>query len=304
MSHLVANIQKYSVHDGDGIRTTIFFKGCHLKCWWCHNPETQSFSAEPQIDREKCGGCNKCVEKCPEHAVSLDAEHKTCVDKDKCKACGECVLSCPNNLRMIVGKEYTVKELVKICLQDLMFYEDSGGGVTLSGGEVMAMDNDYLVDLCRAIKREDLNLTIDTCGQAPWQNYENILPYADTFLYDIKVIDNDLHTKYMGTGNKVVLGNLVKLAKAGARIYARIPVVREVNGNAQAMSDIINFLKENDIRPEQVNLLPYHDTGSHKYAKLGREYPAAGMTRPSDEEMQEFVEMFRSAGYQRVMIGG
>lgn len=304
MSHLIANIQKYSVHDGDGIRTTIFFKGCHLNCWWCHNPETQSFSAEPQIDREKCGGCSKCVEKCPEHAVTLDAEHKTCVDKDKCVACGKCVLSCPNNLRMIVGKEYSVKELVKICLQDRMFYEDSGGGVTLSGGEVMAMDNDYIKELCAALRKEDLTVTIDTCGQAPWQNYKNILPYVDTFLYDIKVIDDELHKKYMGAGNRVVLGNLVNLAKEGARIYIRIPVVREVNGSIEAMTDIINFLKENNVNPVQVNLLPYHDTGSHKYAKLGRPYPARDLHRPTDEELNEFVELFTKAGYQRVKIGG
>ena len=302
--HAVTNIQKYSIHDGDGIRTTVFFKGCHLKCLWCHNPETQRFEPELQVDTAKCTGCGRCAAVCPHDAITVSAEGKAVIDRSKCTVCGKCQDVCLGNLRIVVGREYTVKELVKILLQDQMFYEESGGGVTLSGGEVMAMDIDYLLSLVKALHREGIDVTIDTCGQAPYSSYEAIMPYVHTWLYDVKVMDEDKHRKYIGMGNKVILDNLRKIAAAGARIYIRIPTVKEVNGDCESMQQIIDFLRENDIRPRQVNLLPYHSTGSHKYGKLGRDYLAAGLTAPSDEEMQTFVKQWNEAGFANVKIGG
>ena len=302
--HAVTNIQKYSIHDGDGIRTTVFFKGCHLNCWWCHNPETQRFERELQTDTGKCTGCGRCVGRCPHGAISIGADGRQVTDRSKCVVCGACENACISNLRTVVGHEYTVNELVKKCLQDIMFYEESGGGVTLSGGEVMAMDQDYILQLVKTLHAEGIDVAVDTCGQAPSGNYEAILPYVHTWLYDIKVIDNDKHNKYMGMGNKLILSNLKMLSAAGARIYVRIPVIREVNGDRDSMDDIINFLKACDIRPAQVNLLPYHSTGSHKYAKLGREYPAENLTAPADEEMQLFVRRWNDAGFANVRIGG
>lgn len=302
--HAVTNIQKYSIHDGDGIRTTVFFKGCHLRCWWCHNPETQRFEPELQVDRDKCTGCGRCEAVCPADAICFGDDHKAEIDRDKCLVCGRCADVCPGNIRTLVGRDYSVKELLKICLQDQMFYEESHGGVTLSGGEVMAMDNDYIQELVKALYREGIDVDIDTCGQAPFSNYEAILPYVHTWLYDIKVMDHDKHRKYIGMDNNVILDNLKGIAKAGARIYIRIPTVKEVNGDAESMAAIIDFLKDNDIRPAQVNLLPYHSTGSHKYGKLGREYQAAGLTTPTDEEMEAFVSQWNEAGFQNVKIGG
>ena len=302
--HAITNIQKYSIHDGDGIRTTIFFKGCHLRCWWCHNPETQRFEKELQVDVPKCTGCGRCAAVCPQGAITIKEDGKSHTDRDKCIVCGKCENACLGNFRTLVGRDYTVKELVKICLQDQMFYEESGGGVTLSGGEVMAMDPDYIQALVKALHREGISVTIDTCGQAPYSNYEAILPYVDTWLYDIKVMDDEIHKKYIGMSNKLILDNLVRISKAGARIYIRIPTIKEVNGNWESMAAIMDFLKENDIRPAQVNLLPYHNTGSHKYGKLGREYQAAGLTVPTDEEMEDFVRLWNEAGYQNVKIGG
>ena len=302
--HSVTNIQKYSIHDGDGIRTTVFFKGCHLRCQWCHNPETQSFEKELQVDVLKCTGCGRCAAVCPNGAITISPEGKSVTDRDKCVVCGKCEAACLGNYRTVVGRDYTVSELVKICMQDLMFYEESGGGVTLSGGEVMAMDPDYILKLVRRLHREGVRVAIDTCGQAPYGNFEAILPYVDTWLYDIKVIDDEKHREYMGTGNKLILDNLVKLAAAGAKIYIRIPTVMEVNGDAGSMTAIIGFLKDNDIRPLQVNLLPYHSTGSHKYGKLGMDYPGAALTAPTDEEMQSFVRQWNEAGFANVKIGG
>ena len=302
--HSVTNIQKYSIHDGDGIRTTVFFKGCHLRCRWCHNPETQSFEKELQVDTPKCTGCGRCAAVCPEGAITISDEGKSVTERDKCVVCGKCEAACLGNYRTVVGRDYTVDELVKICLQDLMFYEESGGGVTLSGGEVMAMDSGYIKELVRKLHREGVSVAIDTCGQAPFSNYEAILPYVDTWLYDIKVMDDDKHREYMGMGNALILDNLKQLAAAGAKIYIRIPVVKEVNGDTESMEAIIGFLKDNDIRPLQVNLLPYHSTGSHKYGKLGMDYPGTALTVPPDEEMQSFVRQWNDAGYGNVKIGG
>lgn len=302
--HAVTNIQKYSIHDGDGIRTTVFFKGCHLRCWWCHNPETQKFEPELQVDTQKCTGCGRCAAVCPHDAITISPEGKAVIDRAKCTVCGKCEDVCIGNFRTLVGREYSVRELVKICMQDQMFYEESGGGVTLSGGEVMAMDPDYIKAVVKALYREGVDVDIDTCGQAPYSNYEAILPYVHTWLYDIKVMDDEKHKKYMGMSNKVILDNLKGIAKAGARIYIRIPTVREVNGDHESMQAIIDFLKENNIRPVQVNLLPYHSTGSHKYGKLGRKYPAEELTVPTDEEMQSFVKQWNDAGFANVRIGG
>ena len=154
------------------------------------------------------------------------------------------------------------------------------------------------------LHREGVSVAIDTCGQAPYSNYEAIIPYVDTWLYDIKVMDDEKHRRYMGMGNKLILENLTRLAAAGAKIYIRIPVVKEVNGDPESMAEIIEFLRANDIRPLQVNLLPYHSTGSHKYGKLGMDYPGAALTAPTDEEMQSFVRQWNDAGYGNVKIGG
>ena len=302
--HAVTNIQKYSIHDGDGIRTTVFFKGCHLRCWWCHNPETQRFEPELQVDTQKCTGCGRCASVCPQGAITISPEGKAVTDREKCTVCGTCENACLGNYRTVVGKMYSVRERVKICMQDQMFYEESGGGVTLSGGEVMAMDTEYIQGVVKALHREGVDVTIDTCGQAPWSNYEALMPYVHTWLYDVKVMDEEKHKKYIGMSNKVILDNLKGLAKGGARIYIRIPTVKEVNGDHESMQAIIDFLKENDVRPPQVNLLPYHSTGSHKYGKLGREYLAEEMTTPTDEEMQSFVKQWNDAGFANVKIGG
>lgn len=300
---LITSIQKYSIHDGDGIRTTVFFKGCLLKCVWCHNPETQSYKKEPLYDREKCVGCRNCEQACPEKAIHAE-NGKVVTDANLCTACGTCTDYCYQNLREIVGKEYTVDELVKELKKDEMFYEESGGGVTLSGGEVMTADMNFVEELCKRLVKLGITVTIDTCGQAPWQNYERLFPYIDTFLYDIKTMDNELHKKYMGAGNEQILSNLEKLSAAGARIYIRIPTIKEVNGTDEAMKEIISYLQEKNIHVANVNLLPYHNTGSAKYEKMGKEYEGMDLHAPSKEEMEHFTELFKESGFHNVKIGG
>ena len=299
----ITNIQKFSIHDGDGIRTTVFFKGCPLKCEWCHNPETQKFEKEMQVDREKCTGCGACAAVCPNGAIHME-EGRPILDAEACVFCGKCTRFCPTGAREVIGQEYTVKELVKELMKDQMFYEESGGGVTLSGGEVMSMDMDYLLAVAKELKRQDVTLTIDTCGFVPYEKFQELLPYVNTFLYDVKVMDPELHKKYMGTDNALILENLVRLAKDGARIYIRIPTVKEVNGNEENMKETIAFLQEHDIHPAQINLLPYHDTGSGKYRKLDMEYKGTDLHAPDKEEMEALAALFINAGYKNTTIAG
>lgn len=300
----ITNIQKFSIHDGDGIRTTVFFKGCPLKCEWCHNPETQRFEKEMQVDREKCTGCGTCASVCPNGAVRMTEDHRPSWDPKACTFCGKCENFCPAGVREIVGREYTVKELTKELMKDQMFYEESGGGVTFSGGEVMSMDMDFILAMAKELKRQDVTLTIDTCGYVPYERFEKILPYVNTFLYDVKVMDPELHKKYMGTDNKLILENLIRLSQDGARIYIRIPTIKEVNGNEENMKETIAFLKQHDIHPAGVNLLPYHDTGSGKYAKLDMEYKGTDLHAPDKEEMEALAALFVNAGFTNTKIGG
>ena len=300
---LITKIQKYSIHDGDGIRTTIFFKGCGLKCIWCHNPETQSFPKQLMVHQERCTGCGNCDSFCPQHAIHRKAG-TIVTDFSLCNACGICVKSCNQNLREIIGKEYTVDELVKEIKKDEMFYEESGGGVTLSGGEVMISDMNYLETLCKKLNRIGISIFIDTCGHAPYENFERLLPYVNTFLYDIKTLNVEIHKKYIGADNSLILSNLEKLNTAGARIYLRIPTIKGINADETSMKAIINYLQDKKINPAQIHLLPYHNTGSVKYEKIGLTYEGNKLARPTDEELESFVDLFKNSGFFQMKIGG
>jgi pyruvate formate lyase activating enzyme len=300
---LVFNIQKFSTHDGDGVRTTIFFKGCPLKCRWCHNPESQRYEKELIFHHNKCVVCGKCVVKCPQQANSI-VDGKLVFDRDKCTACGVCTDWCIKEAREIAGKEYTVDELVKEAKKDQIFYEQSGGGVTLSGGEVMAQNIDYIEQLCKRLHREGISVFIDTSGYTKYENLKRLIPFADVFLYDIKAIDSEEHKDYIGVDNALILENLVKLSNDGAGIYARLPIIGKVNATDEYINSVIRFLEDNHVKVQQVNLLPYHDIGKGKYASLDRPYDEASMVKPDKELMEHFKTMFEEHGFTKVLIGG
>jgi len=301
---LIFNIQKFSIHDGEGIRTTVFFKGCPINCQWCHNPESQRFQNELLCHLDRCTGCSACVRACPQKAVSLDEEHKARTDYDKCTACGLCTDYCMQNARELVGKEYEIKDLVKQVEKDIMFYEQSHGGVTLSGGEVMAQDIDYVEELARQLYEKGISVDIDTCGHAPYEHLKRVLPYTDAFLYDLKLMDPERHKKYIGVDNHLILENLKKLSADGAKINIRLPLIDGVNATDEHIDEVIRFLKDNDIRVWQVNLLKYHNTGSSKYPKLGRTYDGGNMAVPNEAWLKEVIETFKQNGFPNIKIGG
>lgn len=300
MESLVFNIQKYSIHDGDGIRTTVFFKGCPMTCKWCHNPESQSYRPSILQNTEKCTSCQKCTTLCPEGAISYESG-KIKTEEDKCTLCEKCVDACINNAREIVGKQYTLDEIMKEIGKDKLFYEQSGGGVTLSGGEIMTQDMDYIINILKKCHRLGYRVNIDTCGHAKFENFEKILPYVDTFLYDIKHMDNDIHKELTGVDNEFVLGNLKKLSENGAKINIRMPLVEGINSSDEHIDKVIDFLK--DLKILKVNLLPYHNTGKSKYERLDMVYEGDDYSAPSSERMEAIKAKFEANNFC-TQIGG
>ena len=301
----VFNIQKYSIHDGDGIRTTIFFKGCPLHCGWCHNPESQNLQPELLWQKEKCTDCGECVKVCRQGAAFRAANGEIMLDRKKCTACGTCVEYCLTGAREVAGKEYTVEELVCEAEKDLPFYEQSGGGVTLSGGEVMAAEPfSFVVKLSQQLCERGISVTVDTSGCVEWKRFETILPYTETFLYDIKAMDIHKHWQHVGAGNTLILENLHRLSAAGAHIYLRLPIIHGVNDGDSDIQAIIAFL-QTGIHVAQINLLPYHNIGESKYARLGQLHDIAHLFEvPARAWLEEIADHFRQNGFTNIKIGG
>jgi pyruvate formate lyase activating enzyme len=294
---LLFNIQKFSVHDGPGIRTTIFFKGCPLTCQWCHNPESQSYQAEILIDRDRCTRCGACEKHCSQQAAWQN-NHQLFYDAEKCNACERCIDYCCKNAREIAGKEYTVQDVMQEIHKDKAFYEQSGGGVTLSGGEVMTQI-DFVEELVKACKEQGITVVIDTCGYAPSENFLRIMKYVDVFLYDIKLMDSGEHEHYTGRDNALILENLRLLSNHDAVIQLRLPLIEGINTKNEQIQDIIDFIAT--LKIHSINLLPYHHMGQGKYKKLNCPLPV--LERPSDLRLEEIQSMFKQANY-KVQIGG
>ncbi|MBS4536344.1 glycyl-radical enzyme activating protein [Clostridium sp. D2Q-14] len=296
---MIMNIQKYSVHDGPGIRTTVFFKGCPLSCWWCHNPESQNFNSDLMFFRDKCSGCGRCEERCPERTIKMESRVPI-RDEDKCTLCGKCADLCLNEGWKLVGRKFTSSELMKEIKKDEIFYEESGGGVTFSGGEPLSQI-DFLEEMLKKSKTEGVHTTVDTSGYSKWENIKKIVDYTDLFLYDLKLLDDERHKKYIGVSNKNILKNLEKLSETGANIYVRIPIIKGINDDMENIEGTIKFLEKLNI--SQVNLLPYHRMGMEKYERLSKEYNLIGDEKPSEEEMDNLVEKFKILN-RKIKVGG
>ena len=283
----IFNIQRFCVNDGPGIRTTVFIKGCGLDCAWCHNPESKSFEGQLMFSDALCITCKACETVC-ENGVHSFSEKGHLLDRNGCTLCGKCTFYCPVDARKVCGREYTVDEVFAEIIKDKAYYENSGGGVTFSGGECM-LQIEFLVEILKKCKENGIHTAVDTAGYIPFESLEKILPYTDLFLYDIKCFDNEKHKKYVGVENELILENLKKLFQANAKIWIRIPVISDVNDSAEEMQSIKAFLSQNG-KPEKIELLPYHLMGENKYAAIGRDVQR--FIPPDNNKLKELKDIF------------
>jgi len=286
----IFNIQKYSIHDGPGIRTTVFFKGCPLNCWWCHNPESQYLYPELVFWKDRCINCQTCLTVCSSNAISIK-DGILFTDKDKCTLCGECVQKCPTQAREIIGKTMTSEEVVKEVEKDNLFYQESGGGVTFSGGEPLVQP-EFLNELLQSCQEKKIHTALDTSGYAIWQVLDKIRDKVDLFLYDVKIMDDEAHKNYTGVSNQIILENLRKLSRENENIFIRIPIIPGVNDDDQNIKGIGEFLKPLNIK--QVELLSYHNIASEKYNRLGKIYALEKTQVPSKEKLIKISNILKN----------
>ena len=297
---VVFNIMRYSVADGPGLRTTVFFKGCPLFCPWCHNPESQD--PKPQLIHrvDRCLGCEECLQACPQDAISA-GEQGFITDMQRCDLCGECLEACPSGARDSFGQIMSLEEVMAEILKDLPFYEESGGGVTFSGGEPL-MQPEFLLDLLKECKRLELHTAVDTSGCVHYDKLNEIGSYVDLFLYDLKLMDHERHKRLIGLSNKGILGNLERLIEDGRRVMVRMPLIPGVNDSAEDIGLAAEFLAGLKPAPP-VELLPYHHTADEKYRILGREPFRPEAQAPDDAGLEALAAIMRSKGL-KVSIGG
>lgn len=285
----VFNIQRYSIHDGPGIRTTVFLKGCPLRCPWCSNPESQLAVLEPMYDQAGLRGLRLCVAHCPRQAAEAGPGGIR-FRRELCLGCPRCV--CPNGARQVAGEYMTAEEVGAVVARDAVFYRRSGGGVTLSGGEPLLYPDfaRELLDFCRQL---GVGTAVETTGCVPAESLEAVLPVLDTVLIDLKFADSRRHAAALGAGNAPVLESIRRLARWSGQLLVRIPVIPGWNDDGENLSASARFLRECGI--SSVTLLPYHRMGEGKYPKLDRSY-ALQVPPPSPERMEELLDVFRAAG--------
>jgi len=290
----ITNIQRYSLHDGPGLRTIIFLKGCPLSCRWCSNPETQGYKPELLYSPAQCIACGSCIEAC-EYGAFTGKNDKISLDKTICINCGECAEVCPTGAASMVGREISVLEAADTLEADAVFFRRSGGGVTISGGEPSqhpAFTNDLILEL----KRRGIHSAVETCGYAPWESFRETIQNSDLVLFDLKIADPEKHKKGTGTDNELIFSNAERISTQ-LNIIFRIPVIPGYTTERSNLEEIADFIvslgrkKENNDIPE-LHLLPYHSFGSAKYRSIGKLYELNETLPPSDEEMDIYRRIF------------
>ena len=301
MKGLVFDIQRFSLQDGPGIRTTVFLKGCALNCKWCHNPESISDKPELGYIEPKCVHCGACVLMCPYGAITVDRDAKKWeIDRKKCDGCGMCVISCFTEALTIAGKEMDADEIIAEVVKDDSYYKESGGGLTVSGGEPMNQF-DFLNELLQKAKEKNIPVALETSGIASQRMYEQILPLVDIFLFDYKATGEEDHKKLTGVNQNIILKNFQFLYARKAKIELRCPLVHGVNDSAQHLEAIAAFEKQNpDLTA--IRILPYHNTGNSKYSRYGIENPLPGNPTTSDEVKDAWKRFFEAKGCSKIVI--
>jgi pyruvate formate lyase activating enzyme len=301
MVQLIFDIKRYAISDGPGIRIAIYFKGCPLRCAWCHNPESQSPKVQKLYTANKCIGAQDCIEVCPEDALTLTPDGIV-TDSDKCTLCGLCADACPTKAIEMSGKLYNPVELMEIIERERIHIEQSGGGVTFSGGEPL-MYPEFLIQMLKICGEHGLHRAVDTCGYASKETLLKVAEHTDLFLYDLKLMDPVQHKKWTGRNNHLILDNLKTLAEIGANINIRVPFIKNVNTGLEEVSKMAEFIASLPGHKPLVNILPYHNIATGKYKKLEMEYNEEEMDEPSEEEILQAIHTFSSFGLE-VEIGG
>ena len=297
---VIFDIKKYAIHDGPGIRTTVFFKGCPLVCRWCHNPEGISIASQRIFWQERCVSCGECIQLCLQKVITLSGDGVV-ADPAKCDLCQTCAEHCPSGAVEFVGRKVTVVEVLRQIEKDTAFYDQSGGGVTLSGGEPL-MQPEFLLDLLEACNAMDLHRTVDTTGYADSELLLKVAQQTDLFLYDLKLMDPVKHQDFTGVSNQPILDNLKLLSEKKARIQVRIPIIPGINDDVDNINQTADFVSDLS-GVEHVAILPFHSSARGKYGRLGMECMSQDIERPSDRQLKIIAGWLEQSGLQ-VTIGG
>ncbi len=296
---LLFNIQRFSLHDGPGIRTSLFFKGCPLSCLWCHNPESINNQPELSFNLRKCIACNRCVEICSSGALQNDLKNGKKYDSLTCERCWLCVEECPANALVLQGKEYTVEEVMNEVLKDLPFYKQSGGGVTLSGGEA-AQQFEFCLALLKSCKENQIHTALDTSGCISWNKLKQLLPFVDLVLYDLKHLDNQKHINLTGVSNQIILDNIIKIDKENIPVEIRIPIIPGYNDSEDNLRATANFINRlNNV--SSVVLLGYHKLGLSKPWQFDKQRGLLDLESPGKERLEEIKSLFSKIIDQEVI---
>ena len=298
---LIFDIKRYAINDGPGIRAVIFFKGCNLHCAWCHNPESISAKIEKMYAPAKCIICGSCVETCPENALTLIPEG-IITDPDLCKMCGKCAEVCPTKAIEMSGKVMSVPEIMEIIEKDRTFFDQSGGGVTFSGGEPLVHPQ-MLIELLDECRKRKIHTAVDTAGHAGSEILLEVARRTDLFLYDLKMMDSGLHLEWTSKGNENILRNLKTLAESGADIIIRIPLIGGINDTDENIESTAKFISELAGEKKTVHLLPYHAIAQNKYNKLGKSGDFEKLQEPGKETLKRAIARFKEYGIM-ASVGG
>lgn len=291
---LIFDIQRFSLHDGPGIRTIVFLKGCPLRCSWCANPESQSPHPEITYNEETCIQCETCLSICPYHCITKK-ENQIVINRSSCQGCGICSENCPTKALQLKGEKMSIDRVMEMIEKDREFYKTSGGGVTISGGEPL-FQIAFLRNLLKECYCHDIHTVVETAGYSSWSNMKSIIPYTDVFYYDLKMMNSEKHLEYTGVNNRLILDNLKKLQKEANHIVIRIPVLPGINDDNENLSLLTKFLK--NIRFDEIHLLPYHYYGEKKYGMLGRSYALETLKKLTGSEISQYCNQLRRHGFK------